>query len=94
MTDGNNLQWTENPPSSPGWYWYISKWERAGEKPEICEVFMEHGILKGRFTSGLCCSLKRIGPRKWAGPIPYPAGTSVMDKETIRDLTEKDGQPW
>ena len=56
------MNWQDDYPTKPGWYWKFSKWD---EEPEIVKV---------RKYNGKMCILNWELPAKtvWAGPIQEP----------------------
>lgn len=66
------IAWRNALPKKPGWYWEKS----PGNKPGICQVFKDDGVLKVRFAQGFCCPIEYFAHlKKWAGPIPMPGET-------------------
>jgi len=62
------LQWREEPPTKPGWYWYA----KSKTKVTIRYIFRSrHGGLEVKICDG-----KNLHPSdlhgKWKGPIPKP----------------------
>ena len=60
-------EWTREPPTEPGWYWY-----RTAEdiRPRAVEVFGIHGVLRIRWKHGNVDSLAEAPmSSEWQGPI-------------------------
>lgn len=79
------MKWTEEQPTTPGWYWIrCSKWPGVA----VCQVYFNEGFLcfafsrigneKERGLSG-CGGLdtplssERNGVYEWLGPLEIPA---------------------
>ena len=60
------LQWTTEPPTTPGWYW-LDHWH----KPAVVEVWELHAGELVFSEDDECATPVSIG-KAWAGPIPEP----------------------
>lgn len=61
------LQWTKEPPTTPGGYWWREKQEK---RPRIVDVGQAAGMYLAFTPKGLCKVNELDG--EWAGPLPEP----------------------
>lgn len=67
-------QWSDQPPTVPGWYWYRPPYN---SKPAIIEVCNLRGVLLGDDTDIPISEW----PGQWAGPIIPPDSAPAQASE-------------
>lgn len=76
------LIWTNELPSKPGWYWSKSKSRAYGEEITIIQVRDYAGELA--IGNTLLEGCKEYSLRQWSGPIPLP---EAKDKDKPMELS-------
>lgn len=69
------LEWTEEKPTAPGWYWYQLAYQ---EIVEVFEVVASRHSMRVRFGDGSVRSIASCSG-EWSGPIPPPTDAPAQD---------------
>ena len=65
----SDLEWSDEPPEEPGWYWVQYKIHPLNHKT-ICEVY--ESATGFRVRNHHAPKVDEMENRQWAGPIPEP----------------------
>ncbi len=66
----NEMKWTTEKPTDPGWYWYHPEFT---ETPLIVLVSIRgKSVTFERAGFSMLYKISKEGTGKWAGPIPVP----------------------
>jgi len=79
----SDLEWTDEPPEEPGWYWHRSDLTGTVAVMEVLESPHGRDYMIARYPNGNRFALDdgKFNSSEWAGPIPEPDEPVEADDE-------------